>query len=147
MARNFGKWFAAGIAHFEGSRTGGMILEAERDSGGVWTGPNGRIEINGEPVYEGQTWTEEEAAALYNEGKEDYAAHVEKVLGDLNPKITQIMFDGLGLLCWNIGKSGFARSTVVKELRAGNFENAAAAFLLWKGNTMHGGQPGPDGKP
>jgi len=148
MARQFGKWFAEGIAHFEGSRAGGIILTAERDSGGVWTGPNGMItNPAGTPVYEGQTWTIDEAVALYTDGKESFAAHVEKVLGDLNSKVTPMMFDGLGLLCWNIGKTAFARSTVVEKLREGRFEDAAAAFLLWKGDTMHGGSNGPDGKP
>lgn len=159
MARQFGKWFAQGIEHFEGSRKGGIILKAEQDSGGVWTGPNGMItNPDGTPVYEGQTWTEPEAVAVYANGKQDFAEHVEMVLrghrdlqgnypDDANAKITQIMFDGLGLLCWNIGKSAFARSTVVKEIHAGSFEDAAAAFLMWKGDTMHGGNLGPDKKP
>lgn len=148
MARQFGKWFAEGIAHFESGRAGGLILKAERDSNGVWTGPNGMTRNeDGSPVTEGQTWTEAEAIALYNKGKEYFSGHVEKELGDLNAKVTQIMFDGLGLLCWNIGRTAFSRSSVLKSMRAGNFEDAAANFLLWRGDTLNGGHPGPDGKP
>lgn len=148
MARQFGKWFAEGIAHFESNSSGGIILAAEQDSGGVWTGPNGiTTNPDGSPVREGQTWSLMEAVALYAEEKQDFADHVERELGDLNPKISQIMFDGLGLLCWNIGKGAFSRSTVLREIRNGSIEDAAAAFLKWRGDTMHGGELGPDGKP
>lgn len=152
MARQFGYWFAQGIAHFESNSHGKIITEAERDSGGVWTGPNGMTtNPDGSPVREGQKWSLMEAVRLYNKGKEQFAAHIEKELAageeDLNPKVSQIMFDGLGLLCWNIGRGAFSRSTVLRELRAGNIEDAAAAFLKWRGDTMHGGEQGPDGKP
>ena len=148
MARQFGKWFAEGIAHFESNSSGGIILAAEQDSGGVWTGPNGIItNPDGSPVREGQTWSLMEAVALYAEEKQEFADHIERELGDLNPKVSQIMFDGLGLLCWNIGKGAFSRSTVLREIRNGNIEDAAAAFLKWRGDTMHGGELGPDGKP
>ena len=147
MARKFGKWFAAGIAHFESSGSGGIILRAERDSGGVWTGPNGIITYKGQPVYEGQVWTLDEAVEVYNIEMGNFARHIEQELGNKNDIVTQVMFDGLGLLCWNIGRGAFSRSTVLREIHNGNLEDAAAAFLKWRGDTMHGGNAGPDGRP
>jgi len=153
MGRQFGKWFAEANAHFEHKRDGSIVRKAYRDSNGVWTGPGGRItHPDGSPVKEGDEWSLEDAVAIYNEGKQDFAEHVEKVLRgsaadeDLNPKISPMQFDGLGLLCWNIGKAAFARSTLVNELRAGHLEAAAEAALMWKGDTLHGGRNGPDGK-
>ena len=45
--------------------------------------------------------------------------------------MTQNQFDALVLLCYNIGKSGFAGSSVVKNFNAGNLQKAADSFLLW----------------
>lgn len=45
--------------------------------------------------------------------------------------MTQNQFDAMVLLCYNIGKSGFARSSVVKYFNAGNINKAADSFLLW----------------
>jgi hypothetical protein len=45
--------------------------------------------------------------------------------------LTQGQFDALVSLCFNIGQGGFAKSTVVKRLNAGNYRGAADAFLMW----------------
>jgi lysozyme len=41
------------------------------------------------------------------------------------------MFDACVSLAFNIGADGFARSTVAREIRAGNKRAAADAFLNW----------------
>ena len=35
------------------------------------------------------------------------------------------------LLCYNLGKSGFAGSSVVRHFNLGNIQRAADSFLLW----------------
>tara|TARA_R100001086_G_scaffold225289_1_gene143537 strand:- start:4346 stop:5542 length:1197 start_codon:yes stop_codon:yes gene_type:complete len=145
MGRQFGTWFAKLNAEFEHSG-GEIVTEAYRDSGGVWTGPGGLIvNPDGTPVQEGQTWTEDEALEIYALGKAEFAEEVDELTSEMD--LAPYEFDALGVLAWNIGIAAFARSTVLKELRAGRKESAAAAFLMWRGDTMYGGKPGPDGKP
>ena len=45
--------------------------------------------------------------------------------------MTQNQFDAMVLLCYNIGESSFARSSVVRNFNAGNLQKAADSFLLW----------------
>jgi hypothetical protein len=45
--------------------------------------------------------------------------------------LTQGQFDALVSLCFNIGGSGFRKSTVVRRLNEGNYRGAADAFLMW----------------
>jgi len=129
---------------FEG---GEITTVAFRDSGGVPTGPGGvLVKSNGERVQMGDTWTEEEALALYAQRFEQYG---NKVLELVDPKISlnQFQFDALVVLIWNIGFKNFRNSTVLTCVNEGRFEEAAAAFLLWKRDTLYGGTTGPDGEP
>ena len=43
----------------------------------------------------------------------------------------QNQFDAMVCLCWNIGMSGFAKSTVLKAHNRGDFQAASRAFGLW----------------
>ena len=45
--------------------------------------------------------------------------------------MTQNQFDAMVLLCYNIGTSGFAKSSVVKNFNAGLVQKAADSFSLW----------------
>ena len=45
--------------------------------------------------------------------------------------MTQNQFDAMVLLCYNIGKSGFAKSSVVKNFNAGLVQKAADSFSPW----------------
>ena len=42
-----------------------------------------------------------------------------------------LKYDALVSLCFNIGISGFERSTVCRRLNEGNYLGAADAFLMW----------------
>ncbi len=53
-------------------------------------------------------------------------------------KVSQNQFDALVSLCYNIGVGGFRQSTILKEIKAGNFPAAAAAFMLWNKGTVKG---------
>jgi lysozyme len=57
-----------------------------------------------------------------------YETAVRKAVGrDLDPW----RFDACVSLCLNIGQAGFSRSTVAREAKAGHWQLAADAFLLW----------------
>jgi lysozyme len=43
----------------------------------------------------------------------------------------QNQFDAMVCLCWNIGKAGFEKSSVLKAHNRGDFQSAARAFGLW----------------
>jgi lysozyme len=45
--------------------------------------------------------------------------------------ITQNQRDALGSLIFNIGRTGFSKSTVLRKLNAGDYRGAADAFLMW----------------
>lgn len=45
--------------------------------------------------------------------------------------LTENEFSGLVPLCYNIGTGNFAKSTVVRKLNEGAYEQAADAILLW----------------
>lgn len=46
--------------------------------------------------------------------------------------VSQGEFDALVSLAFNIGEDGFAKSTVVRRLNAGDRKGAADAFLMWR---------------
>jgi lysozyme len=55
--------------------------------------------------------------------------------------LTQNQFDALSSLVFNIGEGGFANSTLLRLLNAGDYEGAANQFLRWnkqKGVTLKG---------
>lgn len=46
--------------------------------------------------------------------------------------LSQLQYNALVSLCYNIGSSAFSSSTLVRKLREGNFMEAADEFLRWK---------------
>lgn len=61
----------------------------------------------------------------------DFAPAVRKALAGSKVAITQNMFDACVSLAYNIGVSAFAKSSVVRQLNAGNKQKAGDAFLMW----------------
>lgn len=61
----------------------------------------------------------------------DFTPKVRQALASSKVPITQNMFDACVSLAYNIGVAGFAKSSVVRHLNAGNKSAAADAFLLW----------------
>ena len=72
--------------------------------------------------------TKERAIQLAKNVVKSFEARVNKSI--LLP-MTQNQFDAMVLLCYNIGESGFARSSVVRNFNASNLQKAADSFLLW----------------
>ena len=108
----------------------GIVLKPYRDSVGIPTIGIGstyyedgtKVRMTDKPI------TTERAIQLAKNVVKTFELKVNQVI--LLP-MTQNQFDAMVLLCYNIGKSGFARSSVVKNFNAGNLQKAADSFLLW----------------
>jgi len=111
----------------------GRQLTAYRDSVGIWTIGIGHTAAAGPPlVTPGLRLSEAACDALFRRDVARYVRAVDDVVRDALPDpLPDHAFDALVSLCFNIGPSAFARSTVVRRLRAGDRDGAAAAILLW----------------
>ena len=56
---------------------------------------------------------------------------VEHCLNDVIPGTTKAQNDAMGSLCYNIGRGGFSRSSVLKRHNEGDPFAACKAFLMW----------------
>ena len=108
----------------------GIVLRPYKDSAGIPT-----IGI-GSTYYEDGTKVTMKDKAITKERAIQLAKNVvksfeEQVNKSIVVPMTQNQFDAMVLLCYNIGESGFAKSSVVKNFNAGNLQKAADSFLLW----------------
>jgi len=102
----------------------GEELVAYQDVKGIWTIGIGHI-IN---VQEGMVITKEKMFELF---RQDVERYVEAINNSVTVALSQRQYDALVSLCFNIGISGFERSTVCRRLNEGNYLGAADAFLMW----------------
>ncbi len=108
-------------------RNEGDKLAAYRDSVGVWTIGKGDT---GPDVVEGLTITQDESDTRFaNRLAREFEPAVSKAIGDA--PTTQGQFDAMVSLSYNIGTGGFAKSSVCRLHKAGDYEGAANAFALW----------------
>jgi lysozyme len=96
--------------------------------------PAGRLTIGfgdtGPHVVHGMTITEEEAENLLAARLErEFENGVLRAIGDV--PTTRNQFAAMVSLAYNIGVGGFAKSSVARFHREGNYEAAAEAFHLW----------------
>ena len=108
----------------------GIVLKPYKDSVGIPT-----IGI-GSTYYEDGTKVRMSDKAITKERAIQLAKNVvksfeEQVNKSILLPMTQNQFDAMVLLCYNIGKSGFAKSSVVRNFNLGNIQRAADSFLLW----------------
>lgn len=108
----------------------GIVLRPYRDSVGIPTiGIGSTYYEDGTKVkMSDKAITKERAIQLAKNVVKSFEAQVNKSI--LLP-MAQNQFDAMVLLCYNIGESGFARSSVVRNFNAGNLQKAADSFLLW----------------
>ncbi len=104
---------------FEGCR-----LAAYPDTGGVWTIGYGHTH----GVHPGMTCTLEQAEAWL---REDIQAAADAVNRLVKISLKQTEFDALVDFVFNLGAGAFARSTMLKDINAGNLAAAALQFPLW----------------
>ena len=108
----------------------GIVLRPYKDSAGIPTiGIGSTYYEDGTKVtMKDKAITKERAIQLAKNMVKPFEARVNK---SIIVPMTQNQFDAMVLLCYNIGGSGFARSSVVKNFNAGNLQKAADSFLLW----------------
>ena len=108
----------------------GIVLRPYRDSVGIPTiGIGSTYYEDGTKVkMSDKAITKERAIQLAKNVVKSFEAQVNK---SILPTMVQNQFDAMVLLCYNIGESGFARSSVVRNFNAGNIQKAADSFLLW----------------
>jgi lysozyme len=118
---------AAIIAVFEGKK-----LKAYKDQGGVWTigfGSTFNIDEN-RPVGEGDTITEATALRWLKTITADLQAEIKALV---KVPVTQNQLDSLTSLAYNIGRTAFKNSTLLKILNSGKPKiEVADQFLRWK---------------
>lgn len=109
----------------------GLVLTAYQDSVGVWTiGYGSTMYEDGSKVKKGDKITKERAISLFRNTLKKYEAQVNK---SITRPINQNQFDACVSLCYNIGASGFAGSTVVKRINANPCDPTIAdAFKMWR---------------
>ena len=108
----------------------GIVLRPYKDSVGIPTiGIGSTYYEDGTKVkMSDKAITKERAIQLAKNVVKSFEARVNK---SIVLTMTQNQFDAMVLLCYNIGESGFARSSVVRNFNAGNLQKAADSFLLW----------------
>lgn len=90
---------------------------------------------DGSPVKEGDTCTETEALDMFRAALDVFEVGVANLVKvDLNDN----QFSACVALSYNIGLEQFARSTVLREINASRFDDAAAAFGMWVFATKNG---------
>jgi lysozyme len=117
----------------------GVRLKAYKDSVGILTIGVGHTSMAGPPkVVPGMTITNAESDAIFARDLVKYENAVNKAV---KFPLTQNQFDALTSLCFNIGPTAFAKSTLVRKLNAGDILGAANSFLSWDkagGKTLPG---------
>jgi GH24 family phage-related lysozyme (muramidase) len=116
------------IEQFEGLR---LTAYPDPGTGGKpWTiGFGSTTDEQGRPIVPGTTWTHERAEARLRAQIDVFGKGIARLL-DGKPA-TAPQKAAMTALAYNIGEGAFARSTVLREHLAGNYEAAAAGFALW----------------
>lgn len=133
MRKKIGKEGKKLIQSFEGFVATAYVCPA-----GVVTIGYGTTRINGRPVKLGLKITTDEAEQFL---EEDLKMFEDIVNSSVSVEITQNQFDALVSLVYNIGGGNFKKSTLLKVLNGGGFQEAADQFLRWnkaKGKVLPG---------
>lgn len=118
---------ARAIAKFEGIR-----YKAYKDAVGKWTIGVGHT---GPEVVEGLVWTPEQVEAAFLVDLDRFESAVSKAV---TVPVTQGEYDAMVSLAFNIGGAGFAKSTLVRKLNAGDRRGASAEFAAFNKITLDG---------
>ena len=127
---------AAGLAivkEFEGLR-----LKAYKCPAAVWTIGYGHTSAAGAPIVNPDLGiTKDEAEEVLERDMEQYEAGVCKYV---KVDLTQGQFDALVDFAYNAGVGALAKSTLLKRVNAGKFDEVPAEFMKW---TKGGGKELP----
>jgi len=111
------------ITKEEGSRN-----KAYKDSKGLWTIGVGHLIKPDEQHLLTATLTDEQVEELL---RSDLKWCSEAVESSVKVPLQQNQFDALYSLCFNIGGTAFAKSTVVRKINENDLQGAADAILMW----------------
>jgi lysozyme len=111
------------ITKEEGARN-----RAYKDSKGLWTIGVGHLIKADEQHLITATLTDEQVEKLL---RSDLKWCSEAVESSVKVPLQQHQFDALYSLCFNIGGTNFAKSTVVKKINENDLKGAADAILMW----------------
>lgn len=121
------------LTEFEGLR-----LKAYIDPVGIWTIGYGHTSAAGEPlVASGLVITKDEAEEIL---KRDMGQYEDGVRKYVKVNLTQGQFDALTDFAYNAGVGALQKSTLLKKVNAGKFDEVPAEFMKW---TKGGGRELP----
>lgn len=86
------------------------------------------VRIGSERVPLNQSLTSQQVIDLL---KQDLLPKEQTVRSAIKTNITQSQYDMLCSLCFNIGSGAFKKSTVVRVINEGNFDQVPSAFMMW----------------
>ena len=113
------------ISTFEGAPR----LKARLCEGGRYElGYGVTFHLDGSPVLENQTCTEDQAMAMFRNALEVFEQVVRR---HVKVPLNGNQFSALVAFSYNVGEDNFASSTVLRMVNALRFEDAAAAFGMW----------------
>lgn len=117
-----------GIAFIK--REEGERLLAYPDSVGVWTiGVGHTGTVDGKPIAKGMIITPAQSTSLL---LSDLAWVESAISGNVKVPLTQSQYDALCSFVFNVGRTAFVNSTLLKKLNAKDYAGAAGQFLQWK---------------
>jgi lysozyme len=109
----------------EGRRT-----KAYRDSQGYWTiGLGHLLSMDKNADYSHLVWTQDQVEQAWQQDKAIYEGAVNS--GVVPISLTQNQFDALCSFAFNVGTGAFLSSTLLKRIKAKDFEGAALQFDRW----------------
>jgi lysozyme len=107
---------------------GGGRFTAYRDPVGVLTIGWGHTNHHGRQFKYGDVWTQAECDAEFLKDMARFEAAVKRLV---KVPLRQSTFDALVSFSFNVGEGNLGKSTLLKRVNAGKFEEAADEFLRW----------------
>jgi lysozyme len=118
------------IKSFEGCK-----LDSYQDVVGIWTIGYGST---GPDIQGPMSWTQEQADERLAHDLQKFETGVSS---HVTSQLTSNQFSALVCFSYNVGLGNLESSTLLKDVNAGNFADAAAQFLRWNkagGNVVAG---------
>ena len=112
-----------GLKSLEGRE--GKRRKAYLDTKGI---PTIGVGHTGPEVYIGLAWTDQQIEDALRDDVKEAEDCINKCVTVL---LTQSQFDALVSFVFNIGITAFKRSTLLRVLNTGDYEDAAACFDMW----------------